>query len=59
MMHKYIKPPSLEDWIRIIRKTTRRGSIIWKAMIGANPTIENNLASLIGNEEKVRICTDS
>jgi len=58
IFQKYIRPDTLEDWIRNPRKEHGGGSIIWKAVIKSFHVLDSHLAWDVGNGGRLRIGED-
>ena len=59
IIHKYISPTPLLDWIRDMGNTNLpNGSIIWKALCKSFPLISKGLVWKVGDGTKVRIGAD-
>jgi hypothetical protein len=58
IQHKYIKPESVEEWVRNPVKKWKNASIIWKAMVIVFPLIVKNLIWKVGKGSKVQIGLD-
>jgi hypothetical protein len=58
VVHKYIKPDSVGDWIRRNDKNISNCSIIWKAVVKSFHVIGDGLAWKVGRGDQVRIGTD-
>ena len=59
IIHKYIAPVSVEDWIQSLVKSHAGGSIIWKVVVKSIDVIESSLAWYVGNGRKLRVGEDS
>ena len=58
IIHKYLAPKMVEEWIRNPKKTHAGGSVIWKAVVKSFNLIGPNLAWNVGNGRCVWIGVD-
>lgn len=55
---KYIKPFTVEEWIRLPTKTYQNASIIWKVVVFAFPLIKDWLVWKVGDGTRMRLGED-
>jgi hypothetical protein len=58
VIHKYINPDTVEEWICRPVKVATQCTIIWKALINSFQVVGEGLAWKVGNGQRVRIGVD-
>jgi len=55
---KYIRPRSLEEWIRLPTRSHQGASVIWKVVVSSFHVIRDGLAWSVGNGQRVKTGED-